>query len=303
MICVGYYEWKINYTWPYISTLIEVIKYTDLFSFADDNKLFKIIRTEQDSWLLQFDIDSMYNWTLNSFLLFHPKKCFTMHIDSKSTGSIIQATYKMNDNILESKLELKDLGVIVDNHLPFSNNIAEIVNKANQIMGLIWRTFVFLDKRNFNLLYKSLVRLHIEYGNILWSPFWKSDINLIENVQRRATHFIPEINKLDYQERLDKLDLPTLAYRQFCGSIIETYKILHNLYNTNCTNSCFELKESNTHGHKFAVKRKLARTSNRQNFFSFWIANFWNSLPENVVEAPDTDTFKNRFDRHCRERN
>ena len=60
-----------------------------------------------------------------------------MHIDSKSTGSIIQATYKMNDNILESKLELKDLGAIVDNYLTFSNHIAEIVNKANQIMELI----------------------------------------------------------------------------------------------------------------------------------------------------------------------
>ena len=60
-----------------------------------------------------------------------------MHIDSKSTGSIIPATYKMNDNILESKLELKDLGVIVDNHLTFSDHIAEKVDKANQIMGFI----------------------------------------------------------------------------------------------------------------------------------------------------------------------
>ena len=135
-----------------------------------------------------------------------------MHIDSKSTGSIIQATYKMNDNILESKLEVKDFGVIVDNHLTFSNHIAEKVNKANQIMGLIQRTSVFLDKHNFNLLYKSLIRPHIEYGNTVWSPFQKAGINLIENVQRRATHFIPEINKLDYQERLEKSDLPTLAY-------------------------------------------------------------------------------------------
>ena len=83
----------------------------------------------------------------------------------------------MNDNILESKLELKDLGVIVDNHLTFINQIPEKVNKANQIMGLIWRTFVFLDKHNFNLPYKSLVRPHIDYGNIVWSSFWKADIN------------------------------------------------------------------------------------------------------------------------------
>ena len=153
---------------------------------------------------------------------------------------------KENIYILESKLELKDLGVIVDNHLTFRNHIAGKVNKANQII-------VFLDEHNFNLLYKSLVRPHIEYGNIVWSPFWKADMNLIENVQKRATLFIPEINKLDYQERLEKLDLPTLAYIWFHGSVIETYKILHNLCDAKCTNSLFEFKESNTQGQKFAV--------------------------------------------------
>ena len=66
-----------------------------------------------------------------------------MHVDSKSTGSINQTTYKMNDNILENILELKALGVIVDYHLTFSNHIAEKVNKVNQIMGLIWRIFAF----------------------------------------------------------------------------------------------------------------------------------------------------------------
>ena len=44
----------------YINTLIEVVKYSDLFLLADDNKAFKIIQTEQDSSLLQHDIDSMY---------------------------------------------------------------------------------------------------------------------------------------------------------------------------------------------------------------------------------------------------
>ena len=121
-------------------------------------------------------------------------------------------------------------------------NYAEKVNKANEITGFIRITFVFLDKYNFNLLCKSLVRPHIKYSNMAWSPFWKADINLIENVEKRATRVIPEIDKLDYQERLYNLHLPTLAYRQFRGSIIETYKILHNLYGANCTNLFFELK-------------------------------------------------------------
>ena len=177
-------------------------------------------------------------------------------------------------------------------------NYAEKVNKANEIMGFIRRTFVFLDKYNFNLLCKSLVRPHIEYSNIAQSPFRNADINLIQNVEKRATRVIPEIDKLDYQERLDNLHLPTLAYRQFRGSVIETYKILHNLYDANCTNSFFELKQSNTRRHKFEVRTKLSKTSIRRIFFSLQKANLWNSLLEYVVEAPKTDEFKNRFDRH-----
>ena len=144
----------------------------------------------------------------------------------------------MNNRTLENKSELKDLGILIDEHLRFSNHVAEKVNKANQIMSLIRRTFVHLDMYNFNLLYKSLVRLHLEYGNIIWSLLLKSDINLLENNQCRATRFMPNINKLSYHERLEKLDLPTLSYRRL-GSIIETFKILHVYYDDKCLSSLF----------------------------------------------------------------
>ena len=48
----------------YINTLIEGVKYSNLFLFADDNKLFKIIQTEQDSSLLECDIEFI---TVNKF--------------------------------------------------------------------------------------------------------------------------------------------------------------------------------------------------------------------------------------------
>ena len=156
-----------------------------------------------------------------------------MYISSKLNETITHA-YTMNNRILENESELKDLGILIDEHVKFSNHIAEKVNKANQIMGLICRTFVHLDTYNFNLLYKNLVKPHLEYGNIIGSPFLKSDINLLENTQRRATCFIPNINKLSYHERLEKLDLPTLSYRRFRGSMIETFKILHGYYDDNC---------------------------------------------------------------------
>ena len=58
----------------YVNTLVDVVQHSDSFLFADDNKLFKIIFNDEDTVLLQKDIDSMFSWTLNSLLLFHPYK-------------------------------------------------------------------------------------------------------------------------------------------------------------------------------------------------------------------------------------
>ena len=64
---------------------------------------------------------------LNSLLLLHPKNCYTMHADRKCTSTINQTASRMIDDILENKLELKDLGVAANNHLTLSNHIAEKV--------------------------------------------------------------------------------------------------------------------------------------------------------------------------------
>ena len=64
--------------------------------------------------------------------------------------------------------EEKDLGVTFDSALSFDEHIQKVINKANQMMGLIKRTFVHLDKEIFIKLYKALVRPHVEYGNTLY---------------------------------------------------------------------------------------------------------------------------------------
>ena len=62
----------------------------------------------------------------------------------------------MNNKDLENKSEIKDLGIIVDENLRFSNHIIDELNKAKQIMGII-RTMVYLNKHNFKLVYTDLV--------------------------------------------------------------------------------------------------------------------------------------------------
>ena len=171
----------------------------------------------------------------------------------------------MNYKDLENKSVIKDLGLIVDENFRFSKRIIDKVNKANQLIAIIRKTMVYLDKHNFNLLYKSLIRLHLEYGNVVWSPFLKSDITLIKNVQRRATRYVPDINKLEYQERLETLNLPTLQYRRFRADMIETYKITHRQFEDNCVKHQFEMKSTNTRGHQYAIKIRHSNITVRIN--------------------------------------
>ena len=78
-------------------------------------------------------------------------------------------------------------------------------NKANSIMGAIRRTMEYLDIKIFEMLFTAIVRPHLEYANAVWSPSLKKHIQAIENVQRRATKYIPGLSNLSYPERLKKI--------------------------------------------------------------------------------------------------
>jgi len=44
-----------------------------------------------------------------------------------------------------------------------------------------------MDSRTFIMLYKAMVRPHVEYATLVWSPYKKGDIEAVEKVQKRAT--------------------------------------------------------------------------------------------------------------------
>ena len=44
----------------------------------------------------------------------------------------------------------------------------EKINIAYSYLGIIKRNFIYLDEDAFVMLYKSLVRSHLEYANSVW---------------------------------------------------------------------------------------------------------------------------------------
>ena len=265
--------------------------------FADDTKVFAQCNTQEQCQQLQTDLNTLQDWADKWQLRFNAKKCKIMHLGNKNN----EETYLMKDNLTEVDLEKteceKDLGVHVDPSLKFSKHCEKATNKANRLLGMIRRSFDSIDSESMTYLFKGLVRPHLEYANCVWSPINKTDCNLIENVQRRATKLVPDIRDLEYEERLKQLNLPSLAYRRLRGDLIETYKLTHNLYNMD-PESFFQFDNSTrTRGHRYKIRKQASRLEVRKNYFGLRIVNVWNSLPEAVVEAPSVNAFKNRVDK------
>ena len=195
-------------------------------------------------------------WTIIS------KKCKHLHIGNHD----INFEYKMQTNSGEMKVQKvtteKDLGVTFDQNLKFTGHINNKVIKANWNVGLIFRTFTFMDKDMFLSIYKSVVRPHLEFASSVWSPMFKKDKILIENVQCRATRLVKCLKHISYEDRLKTLGLPSLEYRRERSDMIQVYKIMHGIDKVDKDKFFTLNRYYTTRGHSLKlIKKKIALIS------------------------------------------
>ena len=86
---------------------------------------------------------------------------------------------------------------------------------------------------------------------------------------RMKMALVPGFSNLSYEDRLRKLNIPTLEYRRRRGRMIEVYKILNECYDSKATEGLFELNERETRGNPYQLKTKKPRLEIRKNFFYY----------------------------------
>ena len=120
---------------------------------------------------------------------------------------------------------------------------------------------------NWSNTCKTYTRPHIEYCIQSRSPHLRKDIQCLENVQKAATRLVPELRKLTYDQRLQKLGLTTLETRRRRGDLIETLKIMTGK-NKLCSEQFFRRSSTGhcTRGHSLKLEKQLSRLDLRRYF-------------------------------------
>ena len=111
------------------------------------------------------------------------------------------------------------------------------------------------------------------------------------------------MKKLPNQEHLTELRLCTVEQLILRGDLIFPYKIMTGKIRLDPDHFFEQCLDDRTRGHHLKLAQKRAVQQARMKFFSNRVVSHWNKLPEEVVSAPTTNSFKNCLDQYWTTRN
>jgi hypothetical protein len=284
----------------YINDLPDVIRHSKIFLYADDVKILRRIDCRMDCLLFQQDLDAIATWCSTWQLKLNISKCIYIRFGLAERPRI---DYHISGILLPSSLSCKDLGVLFDSKLTFSEHCSTIANRGFARANMLLKCFHSRD-RNLQIgLFNTFVRPILEYNSPVWSPHFTKDINAIERVQKFFTKRIKGLKNLPYEKRLTVLNQPSLEKRRARADLIFLYKILHGLTDNNLKK--FFVYTSNVltcvhnlRGHAFKLMAPKPRTDVLKYHYIYRVIMLWNALPANVCDSPSLSIFKHRLNDH-----
>lgn len=214
----------------FINDISTKVKWSKVLLYADDLKIFLKVKSLVDFLHLQEDLDVIGSWCCENLLDINISKC--KHVCFSKSRNPILNSYSINNVGLNTVDEIMDLGVIFDNQFTFANHINYIIPKAYSLLAFIKRNCRdFSDLYTLKLVYTSLVRSKLEYGSLIWSPFYDNHIGRLERIQKKFIKFAFRFIQFfePYPVYIDKcrfIHLETLENRRAHLLVMFLYKII-----------------------------------------------------------------------------
>ena len=171
----------------YINDLPNISKILNFYLFADDTNIYyesesltkieKTVNKELDKLYLWLNVNRLsLNIEKTNFIIFHP-------YNKKVKQSI---TIKINKKAIAEKEFIKYLGILVDSSLNWKCQISSISKKVSRALGIMYKLRPYLPLNVMKNVYYSLIHSHINYAIEIWGSAFKTEVDKILILQKRA---------------------------------------------------------------------------------------------------------------------
>ena len=292
--------------------------------YADDLKLWSSITGALDHVEMQSSVDNLYNWSISNKMKFHPNKCKVISTHSSRCESnwgqlpYFLPTYDLGGVTLDNVCVQRDLGILVNNHLTWTNHTDHILERFTERFNLVRRTAHFVYNPNQRrTLFISLVRSLLEHCSPIWAPYQVGILNSLEAAQKRSIKWIYGISHLTswndetYFSNLVSLNILPIHIQFSFNDMKFFYKVLNSLVPVSLPNY-LHFKSSSDITYTTRSNINVANNSDYTTLYcsvkpnsavfrnSFFHRSYiyWNSLPITIRQLPTYSSFCYHLKKH-----
>ena len=171
----------------YINDITNVSTDVYLIMFADDTNIFlhdKDIQHLENK--ANSELNKFSDWFKLNKLSINVKKTHYILFRSKLNKTATELKIAVNGTVIESCRSTKFLGVIINQHLTWSDHVSVLKLKVSKNLGVIKKIRHNLTSESLKSLYYALIYPYISYCNIVWAHH-SSSVAELQILQKRQS--------------------------------------------------------------------------------------------------------------------
>ena len=279
----------------YINDIASVTEFSEVRLFADDTILYLFVDNPvANSAALNRDLEKLSKWASDWLVKFSPTKTKAMTISWKTKLPNFPPLI-MSGTPLEEVQSHKHLGLTFSKDLDWREHIENLVTKTNQTLGVINALKFKLDRNTLEKLYYAFIRSKLEYGNIVWDDCSQELIDLLEQVQYRASKIVSgAIHRTSHDFVYNELGWETLEQRRKKQRLKVFYKAVNKeapLYLQQIIPNRRNVNRYQLRNAEFNYEKVRCRTASYQNTFLPKTVNDWNKLDNQTKQSSSFEVF------------
>lgn len=289
----------------FTNDLPSVVKHSTLVMYADDSTMYCAANSSDElGEVISNELERVYEWiTVNKLVLNISKTKSILFGSRHKLATKPKLELYVAKEPIEQVEKLKLLGMVIDNHLSWSQHIDRIIQKMGSGIHFTRQCSPYVPFKIQEQVCKSLILSHLDYCSVVWASASKRELAKLQVVQNRAARLVLGCSPRTGIHKMHTA-LSWLSVEKRLA--LSTATCLNEAIKTQRPESLIQQVVFCNTAHKYATRKAgkgdivlpNPKTNSMKRTVLYRAIKTWNELPLDIREDTGKKTFKRKLKRY-----